>query len=763
MKVTRGPMSPDERARTAHTLRWLGAGVVVLWWLCLKSYASRWFVLLNYSSTSVVSPLLEPLAMVSLATFWLSLFCAIAGIIMNELLWRRSRAQQAVDTGPWAGAVAWLALSITPWIIALLVHINQTEALGPTSGVWGPSIWQLLWLAAFTGLAAERVWRAMNAGPVSGQSLPSRARTKSKILLPGSHSNSGLALSAASWSVLVSVAAVMFGAWCFQQSRHAYQGFMLGFNDCGHFAQRIANTAAGRGWLLESPVLPPFWDHFNPGLVLLVPLWWLWPSMSMIFIVQSAALAGCAPLVFQLARTLGSSSRAAAMWALAWLMHPVLGQINLAYTYGWHPITLAMPCLLTALLCMLRRRWMWAICWAVLASSFEEGVLVIIATTSATFAVIEVFALWSAPEMNVTSAPTTHFLRVDSAVHAARKVSGVLSARNHLMTAALSSVAFIIVFRFSGLAEFQTGRFHVLGSSAIEILSSPIARPQTFWSLLLRERNAIFLAGLLIPCFLPALVRGWPLLLATVLPLGVLLVWDHSPAQSLAFHYPSTLLPVFWLAAIAGATGVKARALTPLVSPTASPAQEAPTAHLMSPNAKASNAENSKAQIEQTAAADVDSSAAMALGALVTSLIASFCLGQLPWSASTLDDAAAFTFGTQTELRRANGSEDNRFAHQQLAVVRGRTKSVLATGRFATHLVGAHELETVGQFYDRRAALAQLTPGDHPLRRYDVLILDRLEKFQQRTAQTADLEAEALANGFHPIADRFDIVVLEKR
>ncbi|MEZ6079549.1 MAG: hypothetical protein R3C56_28930 [Pirellulaceae bacterium] len=39
----------------------------------------------------------------------------------------------------------------------------------------------------------------------------------------------------------------------------------------------------------------------------------------------------------------------ALLFGLAWLTQPVLGQMNLAYTYGWHPISLAIPLMLAAL------------------------------------------------------------------------------------------------------------------------------------------------------------------------------------------------------------------------------------------------------------------------------------------------------------------------------------------------------------------------------------------------------------------------------
>ena len=113
-------------------------------------------------------------------------------------------------------------------------------------------------------------------------------------------------------------------------------------------------------------------------------------------------------------------------------------------------------------------------------------------------------------------------------------------------------------------------------------------------------------------------------------------------------------------------------------------------------------------------------------------------------------------------MRRTVGSSDNLFAHEQLAKIKKGGESVLATGRFATHLVGASDLETVGQFFERREALSQMNPSQPPLKRYQFIILDRLENFQQRREQTAQIERESVAIGFRITADQYDIVVLQR-
>lgn len=726
-------LSSSNSIAWARGLCWIGA---INWWLCLKAFSSRSVYLLHNGSTSVASPALEVLVPSRPVVILVAGLALLAWIAVCELLNQKHSKLASESTNiavrHWLyGSVA-LCFSSAPWLVDLALHWNIDYAFSQAQGLWGPTLWQPLWLAAFSGLAADRLARAWQTTPgrtsaqqsTAARQAITQAQLRRRVLSPAFIASAGVCLCSA-----------MCGAWWYAQSQHAYASFMLGFNDCGHFVQRIANTAAGRGWLIESPVLPAFWDHFNPGLTLLVPLWWIWPSMNLVFLFQAICLAGSAPLVMWLARLLGASALASALWAIAWLLQPIVGQMNLAYSYGWHPISLAIPLLLLSLGAILLRRWLWAILGSVLACSIEEGVIVVVATTAATMAAVELAAhiTLRLPWERTLKEAQPPYQSLILMISSVRRISSVLPTATWIAIAAVATIAFVLIYGFSGLAKFQTGRFHTLGSTPLEIMLSPVTRAEFFWGGLFRSRNAIFLLGLTLPCYVIALSRAWLLLLPLVLPLGVLLVWDHLPAQSLAFHYASSLLPLMWLCALVGATSQEIR----------------------SPGGAPSEAAESKTA-EPTRGNRIAESFGWA--ACVTSLVASFSFGQFPWSIPTLADVEAKTF--LGEMRRQIDDLDNDYAHAQLLDIRQKKGSVLATGRLATHLVGARDLETVGQFVERRERLSQLTPGKHPLLRYETLILDRLENFQQQREQTAALEQEAKAIGFRVVADQYEIVTL---
>ncbi len=274
------------------------------------------------------------------------------------------------------------------------------------------------------------------------------------------------------------------------------------------------------------------------------------------------------------------------------------------------------------------------------------------------------------------------------------------------------------------MAEFQTARFVKLGTSTTEILLSPIQKPVAFWSPFVSLDRWYYLLLLALPCGLPALYRGWQYLVPTLLPLAVLIVWDHLPAHCIAFQYASTLLPLFWLAAITGASSHQ-------------PAAEHATGRRF----------------------DI----ASPLTACVTGIVLSIFVGQLPYSQPTLVDVDSQTYGADDRPRRRADAEDGLWLTEQVARIREHHAACLATGRIAAHLVHMPDIETVGQYIERKQMLSRLPERSVPIQHYRWIVLDRRESFQQTAAQTKTIEAEAIAAGFEVTADRFDIVILQSR
>jgi uncharacterized membrane protein len=553
----------------------------------------------------------------------------------------------------------------------LLLSLSRSLTESPV-----PSVWELIWFAGCTGLSARVLLRTVNPSRlISEFHVPDR--------LP--------------WMGLTCVSIVSC-VWWFLQSRYYLLGFRLGFNDVGHFSQRVANTAEGRGFLLETPILPPFWDHFNPGLLLLVPLWKLWPSVELFLFLQATVLAAPALILASIAKTSGFSTLVSILWGVAWLLHPSIGQINLAYTYGWHPVTIAIPLILLGYrLALSRRNWL-ATLFVLMGCSFEEGVIVVVGCFA--FAMIlyttydkDPMAPWL-PRWNRTT---------------------------WLWIFVISCVAFTMIYSLSGLAPFQKGRFARLGNTPLEIIASPIIKPQEFFGLLFRERNFSFLALLTLPFVVCLQRRSLWVWIAVLFPLGVLLVWEHLPAQSIAFQYASCLLPIFFFGSISSV-----------------------------PQREWNNREQTGLNL--------------ACASIICSLILGLSIGQFPWSQASLLDVLGKTYELKNENQRIVGDPDQQWLLQQIASLRETRPTTLATGRIATHCVGFEDIETVGQFLQRRDSLAKLDPTlASPLLRFESLIIDLNEGFQQTPEETQQVRHEAKELGYRLIDAKYGLEIYRRR
>ncbi len=641
-----------------------GLAIAIAWLVSVFALSTRTHQVMGYGTLRTLTPGLEPIA-VDASVF------AIALLLLAPWLWLRHGLFAYSNDGEprrWLlAADGAMALASVPCLLSLLEILLGQEI---------PRLfWEPVWLAGATGVSYFCIF--------AGRAAMGHARVPGPNLNPPQP------------ALVAILACIAVGIWWFAQADYYHRSFMLGFNDFGHFAQRIANTANGNGVLLETPVLPMFWDHFNPGLLLLVPLWVIWPDESLFFALQAFAMAGSGVLVYRISQQLRFSPWLSVAFCVGWLVQPAAGQMNIAYTYGWHPITMAIPLLLLATSCSLSGRYALALVGMLLAMSMEEGVI----------AVVAIWAVVSAARLRMSS-------RLGDVTH--ESVMG-LSERIWWYVGLASVLAFICVFKFSGLAEFQTGRFVALGDSLPEVVLSPFLRPQAFWGQLIRPQSAYLLLCLFLPLGAAALWRAKSMLVAFLPPLGVLLVWDHAPATSLAFQYSSSLLPLFWFVAMEGTRQLPCRFHS-----------------------------------------------AAAVMTVVTGLCLSLFVGQLPFSRDSLVEVKAATYAPKNEMRRLRGTADSAWLLDQLGEVRSSNVRVLATGRIASHLVGCKDIETVGQFFDRRPQLEEIEGRPPGLRYFDWIVLDLTESFQQTRLQSKAIYSEATGEGFSVHAQKYEFVLLRR-
>ncbi|QDU92844.1 DUF2079 domain-containing protein [Lignipirellula cremea] len=651
-----------------------------VWTFALLQVNSRFHSLLLYQVSASGPPLLGWL----LLSGWQLLSILALG---TAVAWGCYRANQTAGRALGAS---------TGWILAAgLVPLLDLFRL---AGVPLPlSLYEPLWLVFVTSSAVAAM---------AGDWFPSvwAAAAEEPFEPPTSRVNSPW------WTVAAVGACVVMLGWWISEGLTAYHNFLLGHADFGMYARRLDSTWSGRGWLVESPGSSPFYDHFNPGLLLLTPFWGLAPTGQMLVVLQAFCLAAPGLCVYHLARGYGASRAGAAFWTVAWLLYPVTMNLNLNYSYGWHPVSVSLLAMFAAIAAWTRgRRWL-ALLALLLAGSMQEDVWAPIACLAFVLAGHAWFVSRRQASTEESLAETT--------------AAGWPAAGNPvalLLAGAASVLLFLAIYVWSPSSGFQAGRFHELGDSLGAVLLSPLLRPTAFWGNLFRDRCLVFLLALFLPLGWRPLLRGGWLLLAAAPALAILLVWNFDPAQSIAHQYTSTLLPIFFFAAIVGAAG----------------------------NRQVSSGQRERSLFRYGAAA------------AAAGLVGCAALSSSPWNEKPFYEIAAVSYPQQAALRLTPAN--NRAIHRLINQVRGPQARVLASGRLAAHLLDSERLEAIGTVANRWPLVdAEAAPGEPRLATFDWILFDLDELFSQSRQQMLDAMAEAEQAGFQVVTQDEGVVLMKR-
>lgn len=149
------------------------------------------------------------------------------------------------------------------------------------------------------------------------------------------------------WALTVWAAMLGWTAVLFAIVRDGYVNFRSGRFDLGNMVQAVWSTAQGRPLELTHGAtgeqMVRLGAHVDPFLVLLAPLWAVWPSPLSLALAQIVVVSLGALPVFWLGRRHLGSERAAGLLALAYLAYPWLATSAGA---AIHPVTFAIPLLL---------------------------------------------------------------------------------------------------------------------------------------------------------------------------------------------------------------------------------------------------------------------------------------------------------------------------------------------------------------------------------------------------------------------------------
>jgi len=300
-----------------------------------------------------------------------------------------------------------------------------------------------------------------------------------------------------------------------------HEAFETGRFDLGNMVQAVWSTAHGhllQVTNLHGAQISRLAAHVDPILIVFAPLWWIWPSPSLLLTAQALAVAlGALPL-FWLARKHTGSERAALGFSLAYLLFPATEWMTLN---EFHPVSLACPLLLFAIWYLDEDRLLPFACFAALAALTREEVPLVIAGLGIWYAIGR--RRWLA--------------------------GGTIAA----VGVAASAIAIqVVIPHFHGAESSFYGRYDAVGGSAAGIVRKAFTDPGRLLSVAFDHRGTHYLLNLLLPMAGLALLS--PLLLVALIPeLALNLLSSVDAQSSIHYHYVAAEIPILFAAAAIGA------------------------------------------------------------------------------------------------------------------------------------------------------------------------------------------------------------------
>ena len=327
------------------------------------------------------------------------------------------------------------------------------------------------------------------------------------------------------WGLLILIM-VVYAVEMSHQAVLRYDTFKATAFDLGNMDQVLWNTIHGRLFQFTNQAIdwygPPtrLAFHFEPIILPLSLLYVFHADPRILLVFQTLALASGALPVFLLTRRyLREWPILAALMAMAYLLSPALLGVNI---FDFHPVALATPLLLYAVLALTYKRYVWFLIACVLAAACKEDVPL-------TIAVFGILVIWKykLPRLGITL-----------------MIGGVL----------WSFLAFKVI-----MPHFYPGvqannfwyRYEALGSSPGAAIANILVHPWILFTTFFTLDRLYYMAGLVRSVgFLPLLAPEW---LLPILPgLAINLLSTDPLLYSGVYQYNATIIPFIMIAAIHG-------------------------------------------------------------------------------------------------------------------------------------------------------------------------------------------------------------------
>lgn len=328
------------------------------------------------------------------------------------------------------------------------------------------------------------------------------------------------------WGLLI-LFAVVYALVMSHQVILRYDTFKAGAFDLGNMDQVLWNTIHGRFFQFTNQAIdwygPPtrLAIHFEPVILPLSLLYAFHADPRILLVFQTLALLSGALPVFLLSRRyVPEWPLLAALMVAAYLLSPALLGLNI---FDFHPVSLATPLLLYAVLALTYKRYIWFLIACILACMCKEDIPL-------TVAVFGILLIWK-----------YKLPRLGTALI----VGGLL----------WSFIAFkvIIPHFYPGVqANNYWYRYEALGSSPGAAIANLLIHPWLFFTTFFTLDRVYYLVNLVRSVgFLSLLAPEW--LLPALPGLAVNLLSTDPLLYSGVYHYNASIVPFIMLASIHGA------------------------------------------------------------------------------------------------------------------------------------------------------------------------------------------------------------------
>jgi uncharacterized membrane protein len=301
--------------------------------------------------------------------------------------------------------------------------------------------------------------------------------------------------------------------------------FETGRFDLGNMVQAVWSTAHGRPLdvtELDGDQINRLGAHVDPVLAAFAPLWWVWPSPTMLLVVQAIVIALGALPVFWLARKHLRSRWMPALFALAYLLYAPVQWLALD---EFHAVALACPFLLYAIWYLDEERLLAALPFLGLAAMTKEELPLVVAGLGVWYALARGHRLAGAGIAVAGTALTAFYLTV------------------------------VMPHYRGGDAPAFYDRYDAVGGSPGGIVKTLFTDPVVLLQAVTEGRDLTYLLQLALP--LAGLFLAAPLLLIPALPeLAANLLSETATQTSIEFHYTAPIIPFLVAGTVLGAARV---------------------------------------------------------------------------------------------------------------------------------------------------------------------------------------------------------------